>query len=153
LLASSVVIFVIVSFLIFNVFILSFTDMLVFIANTLACVTFNLDILSKLLATKDIKVVNLPMVLIGTLNMFIWFLYTGMKGIASMTIANFAGVSCGMALIFAYLFASGKIREHNPLTLYAKGVSFIFYELPTGVFKIGPKEAAKYDEVPQKGAK
>ena len=75
-LAISVSLYCSLSLAILTVFSASVTDLIILVLNTLACVTFPLDTLNKVLKSKDAGLINAPMHVFGTLNSFIWFLYT-----------------------------------------------------------------------------
>ena len=69
-------------------------NVLVFVSNTLACVTLPLDLLNKVLKSKDSAFINIPMNAFSALNMLVWTLIGVKNESLPMTAANGIGVAC-----------------------------------------------------------
>jgi len=111
------------------------TNMLVFILNTACCVIFPLDTTNKVLRNKDVKYINMPMHIFGTLNTIIWLLYTIQQGATAMVIANASGILFEMTVVVSYLYAQGIISKTHPAYRVVRIIDKLIFEVPYNISK------------------
>ena len=128
---------VVLSYCVFHLFPLLFTDVLMFVLNTLSCVVMPLDILDKLLRTKDLSYVNFPMHILGTINSVIWTLYHYSLGSYFLAAANSTGFLCEMVLGIACLYSVGTIGPKHPGTQFARLWADALYNTPKALLGMG----------------
>ena len=102
------------SYCVFNVFPRAFTDILMLALNTLSCVLMPLDILDKVLKTKDLSYVNYAMNTLGAINSVIWTTYHATLGSMFLAFANSTGFICEMFLGIGCLYANGTLEANHP---------------------------------------
>lgn len=110
---------VFMSYGVYHLFSHAFTDILMFILNTLSCVLFPLDTLDKLLKTKDIGYVNYLMHTLNSMNAVIWTFYHFNLNSYTLAAANFSGLLCSMIMVIGCLYALGTLNADHPAVRFA----------------------------------